>query len=309
MQQLRSPGSGLRRLILGVAFAAGLTAAALPHVERVNAADLPATSASPDRGKDTATSAKAPAATAPGTKPQTATSPGATPRTPPADEDATDADSDSDSESTPDAKGRASAGNDALVIEKGGKHIRIEGLGLGRDRYYDSFEQFINDAPLLAGLVFLIVLTVFLVPLLIIILLVWYKLRRNRLANETLLKLAERGVVPPAAAMEAVASGNAASLAAAAEVSSPSTASEPAYDRARLVRRRAVWSDLRKGVVLTGVGLGLSFFSMLDDGSPNSIGLICLFVGLGYCLLWFFEERGTPPPRDPPGTPPTRGAS
>ena len=30
---------------------------------------------------------------------------------------------------------------------------------------------------------------------------------------------------------------------------------------------------------------------MFDDGTPNSVGLILLFVGLGYCLLWFFEDR------------------
>ena len=51
------------------------------------------------------------------------------------------------------------------------------------------------------GLVFVTVLLVFLIPLLIIVLLIWYKIRKNRMANETMLKLAERGVVPPAAAM------------------------------------------------------------------------------------------------------------
>ncbi len=102
----------------------------------------------------------------------------------------------------------------AIVIEKGDKRIRIDGLG--RDREYDSFQQFVQDAPWLAGLVFLFVLLVFLIPLLIIVLLIWYKIRKNRMANETMLKLAERGVVPPAAAMDAVASGTAASVAAAA---------------------------------------------------------------------------------------------
>ena len=45
-------------------------------------------------------------------------------------------------------------GNHGIVIDKGGKRIRIEGLG--RDREYDSFEQFVQDAPWLAGLVFLV---------------------------------------------------------------------------------------------------------------------------------------------------------
>jgi hypothetical protein len=171
---------------------------------------------------------------------------------------------------------------------------------LGRDREYDSFEQFVQDAPWLAGLVFLTVMLVFLVPLLIIVLLIWYKIRKNRMANETMLKLAERGVVPPVTAMDAVASGNAASLAAAATAAPAGT---PAYDHARALQRRTVWSDLRKGVILTGAGLGLSAWSMFDDGSPNSVGLVLLFIGLGYCLLWYLEDR-TRIPGNSSGTPP-----
>ncbi len=192
-------------------------------------------------------------------------------------------------------------GNHGIVIQKGSKRIRVEGLR--HDREYDSFEQFVQDAPWLAGLVFVTVLLVFLIPLLIIVLLIWYKIRKNRMANETMLKLAERGVVPPAAAMDAVASGNAASVAAAA-----ASASAPAYEHARSLHRRTVWSDLRKGVILTGVGVGLSAFSMFDDGTANSVGLVALFVGLGYCLLWFFEDRTAEPRRGRSGTPPPGSA-
>ncbi len=48
---------------------------------------------------------------------------------------------------------------------------------------------------------------VFLVPLLMIILVIWYKMRRTRMMNETMLKLAERGVVPPVDAIEADGDG------------------------------------------------------------------------------------------------------
>jgi hypothetical protein len=125
------------------------------------------------------------------------------------------------------------------------------------------------------------------------------------MANETMLKLAERGVLPPTTAMDAVASGNAVSMAAAA---TPAPAGTPAYEHARALQRQTVWSDLRKGIILLGVGLGLSFFSMMDDGTPNSVGLIFLFVGLGYCLLWYLEDRTRTPQRDPSGTPPAGGA-
>jgi len=260
MQGPRSfvPEGGLRRLVLGAAFAMGLAVALAPHVETVRAADLPPV----------------------GMMVQADTS-------------------------TTGAQGdrNADAGDShAIVIEKGDRRIRIDGLG--RDREYDSFQQFMQDAPWLAGLVFLFVLLVFLIPLLIIVLLIWYKIRKNRMANETMLKLAERGVVPQAAAMDAVASGTAASVAAAA--SPPPTS--PAYEHARYLHRRTVWSDLRKGIILGAVGLGLTFYSMFDSGTPNSIGLILLFVGLGYCLLWFFEDRTSAPPRDTPGSRPPGSA-
>ena len=288
-------GGALRRLVLGMALATGLAVAALAHVQIVRAADLPSTSGAPG-----ATSKAAPSsgATAPA------------PKSPAADDaTANDADEDTDASAdaaAPQAGSRKSVTIDrhGIFVEKGNKRVRIEGLG--RDREYDSFEQFVQDAPWLAGLVFLTVLMVFLIPLLIIVLLIWYKLRKNRLANETMLKLAERGIVPPASAMDAVASGNAvAAAAAAAEAPPPSM---PAYERARFLHRRTVWSDLRKGVILTAIGLGLVFFSMLDDGTPNSVGLVFLFVGLGYCLLWFFEDRTTTRPPGTPGVPPPTGS-
>jgi len=299
--------------VLGTAFAIGLYAALAPHAEVVLAAgpgatliiaqgrptpDAPA-AADPSGGKapKPAEAKPAPAAPPAATPPPAPAASKAPARTPPAADSSDDEDGD-------EAGKDAASGNHGIIIHKGSKRIRIEGIG--RDGEYDSFEQFINDAPWLAGVVFLTVLLVFLVPLLIIVLLIWYKMRKNRLANETMIKLAERGVLPPAAAMEAVASGSQA--AAAATATAPPPAGMPAYEYARSLQRRTVWSDLRKGVILTGVGLGLTVFSMLDDGTPNSVGLVFLFVGLGYGLLWFFEERNTQSRRDSSGNPPPGAA-
>ena len=110
------------------------------------------------------------------------------------------------------------------------------------------------------------------------------KMRKNRMLNETMIKLAEKGVVPPAEALEAVAGGRVSALR-----DGPSTA--PLYEHARAVRKGIAWSDLRKGVFAGAVGLGFVFYSMLDDGSPNGVGLVLLFVGLGYIVLWYFEDR------------------
>ena len=160
------------------------------------------------------------------------------------------------------------------------------------DMEFDSFEEFVEKAPWLAALVFMVTALVFLIPLLIVALIIGYKMRSNRLRNETMLKLAERGIVPPAEAIAALAPGSAA----ASLSTMPTTA--PLYEQAKQVRRKVAWSDLRKGVIMLGVGLGLSFWSMLDDGTANSVGLVLLFVGIGYLVLWYFEERHVAAPRD-----------
>ena len=126
----------------------------------------------------------------------------------------------------------------------------------------------------------------FLVPLLIIVLLIWYKVRKNRMLNETMLKLAERGVVPPAEAMAALDANRVAT--------GPTTT--PALRAGEADPAACGRSDLRKGVILIAVGLSFAFYSMLDDGTPNWVGLILLFLGVGYCVLWFLEDR-TPAPR------------
>ena len=58
-----------------------------------------------------------------------------------------------------------------------------------------------------------------------------------------------------------------------------------------MLRKRAAWSDLRKGVVMGAIGLGLTLHSFFNDRTTNSVGLVLLFVGLGYGLLWWFEQR------------------
>ena len=36
---------------------------------------------------------------------------------------------------------------------------------------------------------------------------------------------------------------------------------------------------------------------MIDDGRPNWLGLVLLFVGIGYIVLWWFEDRHAGPSR------------
>ncbi len=158
------------------------------------------------------------------------------------------------------------------------------GLG-GMDREYDSFDQFLDRDPALASMVLGIVFIVFLTPILIIALVIWYKVRKTRMQNETMLKLAEKGIVAPGEALQAIGTGQSASVIGAA------AASAPLAEQARALRKQAAWSDLRKGVLMGTVGLALTFYSLFDDRSPNWLGLVLLFVGIGYCVLWYFEDQ------------------
>ncbi|MEP7275946.1 MAG: DUF6249 domain-containing protein [Betaproteobacteria bacterium] len=272
----RRLSAATRRVVLGTAFVAALAAWLFPHSTLVGAA--------PPQAPMLVQAANGMAGAAEAAAPDAAKAP----------EHAPDADAE--------ARSGDRTGTDVTIdrhgirVDKGRKHVTVQAFG--GDREYDSFESFVQDAPWLAGLVFLVVLMVFLVPLLIIVLLIWYKLRKNRMQNETMLKLAEKGVVPPAEAMAA--------LDASGVPSGPTTT--PLYEQAKQIRQRAVASDLRKGVIMLAAGLALSLWSILDDGSANSVGMVLLFVGIGYCVLWFVEDR-SPGPRAGGSLPPPPGGA
>jgi uncharacterized protein DUF6249 len=154
-------------------------------------------------------------------------------------------------------------------------------IGMDVDRQYDSFDQFLDRDPGLAALILGIVFIVFLTPILIIALIIWYKMRRNRMQNETMLRLAEKGVVPPSDALQAIATNRVDAV----------TSGLPLADQASTLTKRTAWSDLRKGVLLGTVGLAFVFHGMIEEGTAGWFGLTLLFVGIGYVVLWYFEDR------------------
>lgn len=149
---------------------------------------------------------------------------------------------------------------------------------------FDSFKQAMDVAPWIVGVVFLVLGSIFLTPIILLVGIIWYKLRKTRLQNDAVLKLAERGVMPSAQAVDAVMAGTPPAQAAPAAIAA-------AVPQAVATRRRAVWSDLRKGVLLVAVGLALVLYSITNAGEPNWLGLVLLFVGAGYVALWWLEDR------------------
>jgi len=164
-----------------------------------------------------------------------------------------------------------------------------EGTPFDRHRSHVQFDDFdfqraMDVAPWIVGVVFLVLGSIFLTPIILLVGIIWYKLRKTRLQNDAVLKLAERGVMPSAQAVDAVMAGTPPAQAAPAAIGA-------AVPQAVASRRRAVWSDLRKGVLLVAVGLALSLYSITDSAEPNWVGLVLLFVGAGYIALWWLEDR------------------
>jgi hypothetical protein len=178
-----------------------------------------------------------------------------------------------------------SAATDDTKRRRARTHIQFDG-----DPDFEAFTNAMETAPWIVGLVFLVVGSIFLTPVVLLVGIIWYKLRKTRLQNEALLKLAEKGVMPPAQAVDAVVSGIPAREAAVSQ-GLDAAAARPLAGTVTALRKRAAWSDLRKGVLMATFGLAFVFYSMIDSGSANWLGLALLFVGAGYVSLWYLEDR------------------
>jgi hypothetical protein len=187
-----------------------------------------------------------------------------------------------------------------IRIEKPGadgkrsRRITVRGATELDDR---DVEALAHMSKFAAPVAIVAVTLLFVAPLLAIALVIWYKMRRTRMLNETLLKFAERGIAPPPQAFEALGARRAADVEIAkAALDASSRGGQPiaaAYDQARAIGRQAAMSDLRKGVFATAIGLGFVLYSMFENGNANVFGLVVLFVGIGYLVLWHFEDRQT----------------
>jgi hypothetical protein len=181
----------------------------------------------------------------------------------------------------------AKADSDTVPTKKSRRRGHIQ---IGDDDF-DSFNDALHTAPWVVGLAFLVAGSILLTPVFLLVGIIWYKLRKTRLQNEAVLKLAERGVMPPAQAVDAVMSGVTPESAAASAAAPLASSAAPVYQQAVIARRRAVWSDLRKGVILTALGMAFVLYWIVDSGSASWLGLVLMFLGLGYILLWWFESR------------------
>jgi hypothetical protein len=174
----------------------------------------------------------------------------------------------------------SSSSTPGTAKKRGRAHITID----GDDEDFDVADRgswaYAQKNPWVIGLIFLIVGSIFLTPVVLLIGIIWYKLRKTRLQNEAMLRLAERGVVPPAQAADALAVGAA-----------PATVAPQLYQQAVALRKRIAWSDLRKGIILSMIGAAFCLYWIIAGGEASWVGLILLFIGIGYIALWWLEGR------------------
>jgi len=121
----------------------------------------------------------------------------------------------------------------------------------------------------IVGIVFV---TLFGAPVLIVAVIMYFGFSKNRMMHRTIRLMVEKGQpVPPAL-----------------------LAPPPS------VRQR---SDMRRGVVLVMIGLGLMLFLGAVnewEGGAWAVGIIPFLIGAGYLLVWKLEgSKGIPPPPPP----------
>lgn len=183
---------------------------------------------------------------------------------------------------TPSASATASASVGGSLADR--IHEKIDkklhgrhGIVIDGDHDIDLDKVSKDDVPeFVLPIVVVSLLTVFGAPVLIVAVIMYFGFSKSRMQHRTVRMLAEKGQPIPSALL------------------APPT---PA------VRQR---SDMRRGVVLTMVGVGsMLFLGAVNDweGGAWSLGLIPFLIGAGYLIVWKLEggKKNEIPP--PPPTP------
>jgi Domain of unknown function (DUF6249) len=151
------------------------------------------------------------------------------------------------------------------------KHLNVTATDREAD---DTDVAEISDVGerLAVPIVAIVFLTLFGAPVLIVAVIMYFGFSKNRMMHRTIRMMVEKGQpVPPAL------------------LAPPPPA----------LRQR---SDMRRGVVLVMVGLGLMLFlGAVNDweGGAWAVGIIPFLIGVGYLLVWKLEGRKDIPPPPP----------
>jgi uncharacterized protein DUF6249 len=152
-----------------------------------------------------------------------------------------------------------------------GKHGVI--IGGDHDEADLDFGKSHEDIPaMVIPLVGIVFLTIFGAPVLIVALILYFSFSKSRALHKTVRMMVEKGQPVPEALL----------------------APPPPAQRQR--------SDLRRGVVLTMIGIGvIAFLGAASEweGGAWTLGLIPLLIGVGYLLVWKLDTKKDNPPSVP----------
>jgi hypothetical protein len=172
--------------------------------------------------------------------------------------------------STPAATSSPADDEDALersVKRNFKKHFNIN-LGRHHGRG-DSNDVDVDSSEMAIPIVGIVFTTIFGTPVFIVAAIMFFSYLRSRSLHRTVRTMVEKGQPVPAALF-----------------------APPPVIRAR--------SDMRRGVVLSMIGIGLMlFFGAVNDweGGAWALGLIPFLIGVGYLIVWKLEGgKNSPPP-------------
>ncbi len=149
-------------------------------------------------------------------------------------------------------------------IDKKLKHKGVN-IQIGDEESGDSGKDSHEGIPgEVIPIVMIVFLTLFGAPVLIVAVIMYFGFSKNRMMHRTVRMMVEKGQPVPEALLNP----------------------PPA------VRKR---SDMRRGVVLVMIGLGLMIFLAAvneGEGGAWAVGVIPFLIGAGYLLVWKLEGKG-----------------
>jgi Domain of unknown function (DUF6249) len=155
------------------------------------------------------------------------------------------------------------------------KHKKHFGLTIGdHDKDLDALDRLgdekSGDIPeFVIPIVAIVFMTIFGAPVLIVGLILYFSFSRQRALHRTVRMMVEKGQPVPEALLN-----------------------PPPAQRQR--------SDVRRGVVLTMIGIGVTVFlgaASEWEGGAWTLGLIPFLIGVGYLLVWKLDtKKDNPPP-------------
>jgi hypothetical protein len=178
-------------------------------------------------------------------------------------------------DSAPASNAVAVTGTKAQKPSSESSPVRIDSTGIhvGGKNPADNDKSSLGGF-VIAALALLIPLAPFIMVIAIVALVFYFRHRRNKMMQETMLALIEKGVpITP-------------ELLAQLQIRPSGSSNKPGQQPGQSRNRR-----LLPGLILTGVGTALLMTNLGGNSGDHKAGLIVLFIGVAFLIVWFVERK------------------